>query len=296
MVVKSEKKGIYYILVLIRYRGERYYTTMEKKPSEIEPDKNYIYCCEEMAKYINKLDVKNVLVHPTFNKVNFDSCYYHMDIDFLAKILESNIDRFSNKNIYILVVENVGVLEHELTKAIYDMKRGRITPEKYKHIYMENQMKKSLSYTNSLLKIAKMETRYKEKSFTMQLKEDMYNSSCFFDEYISRYSGTDSELARNANIDNSTVSKIKGHAYKAKSKNVIIALAIALDFTVDDRKRFINSAGFSYPINEHDRFIEQQLRKKRYTRVIDFNNDIMDEYPDFVIKTRSSRKRKESDK
>lgn len=164
------------------------------------------------------------------------------------------------------------------------MKEGRITAEECKQIYVENQIEKSMSYTNSLIRRAEIETKYKPKTIVEQFHADMNNSSWFFDEYINRYSGTDAELARNANISPSTISKIKSHKYEAKSRNVVIALAIALDLAVDDRKRFINSAGFSYPMTERDHFIEQQLRKKRYTSVVSFNKDIIDEYPKFVFK------------
>lgn len=285
MAVKSEETGIYYIFVLFQTRYMMP-DSMNRKTHEIHHKKHI--CCEkiikEMIKYINNLDVKNILIHPIFNKTDFNP---NTDSDFLAKTLESNIDRFSEKNIYILV----GDLIQRDSKfdAFYNITEGLITPEECKQIYVKSKIEQSQSYTNSLIRIAEIETRYSAQSLAKQFIEDMNNSSCFFDEYIKIYSGTDSTLAKNANIDKSTISKIKSHTYKAKSKTVIIALAIALDLTVDDRKRFIKSAGFSYPLTEHDRFIEQQLKKKKYTSVIAFNKDIMDEHPEFVIETRSSR-------
>ncbi|MDE5584550.1 MAG: hypothetical protein K2J08_12710 [Ruminococcus sp.] len=292
--VKSAKTGIYYIFVLVRSRCQLPHGKMNRRKREIDLHKKYSSCCEEMIKCINNLDVKNVLVHSSFNQVDF---IINRDSDFLAKTLESNIDRFSQKNIYILV-EELSKKDINTSMAFYSMKKGTITPEECAKVYVESQVRKSQSYTNKLIRIAEIETKYKKKSAEEQFYEILNNSSCFFDEYINKYSGTDSELAENANISNSTVSKIKSHTYKTKSKNVIIALAIALDLTVDDRKRFINSAGFSYPNTEHDRFIEQQLRRKRYTRVIDFNSDIENEHPYFIIETRASRgyRSKKSDK
>ncbi len=292
--VKSEKTGIYYVFILIH--------SLDLVPSKITGIKkpkicdheNYVYCCEKVVECIKEIDAKNILIHPSFNKADFN---HHMDGDFLAKALKSNIDRFSQKNIYILVQE-WNLIDPKISISFSRMQRGSITPKECKQIYVESKMEKSLSYTNQLTRVAEINTKYKPKTLMKQFHDDMNNSSWFLDEYIKKYPGTASQLAENANIDNSTISKIKNHTYKTKSKNVIIALAIALDLTVDDRKRFINSAGFSYPIDEYDRFIENQLRKKRYTKVIDFNTDIEDEYPEFIIETRSSRgyKNKKSDK
>ena len=292
--IKSQKTGIYYIFILVHSLDIVPNSITGRKKQKICDNKNYVYCCEKLVECINNLDVKNILIHPSFNKADFN---HHMDSDFLEKTLKSNIDRFSPKNIYILV-EEFGLIDQKIGNALFRIKRGLITPEEYKKIYVESKIEKSMSYTNRLIRIAETETKYKEKSIMEQFHEDMNNSSWFFDEYINKYSGTATQLAENADIDKSTVSTIKNHKYNEKSKTVVIALAIALDLTVEDRKRFINSAGFSYPRNEHDRFIEQQLRKKRYTSVIDFNEDIIDEYPKFIIKTRSFRKfnDKESDK
>lgn len=290
--VRSEKTDIYYIFVLVQSREHVPYRMMSRRTREIYRNKNYSYCCEETVKCINSLDVKNILVHPAFNQVDF---HINMDNDFLEKTLESNIDRFSRKNIYILV-EDLSTKDSKISMAFDRMRRGIITPEECMQIYMENQMKKSFSYTNRLIRIAEIETKYKEKSIMEQFYEALNSDAWFFDEYINRYPGTASKLAEDADIDKSTISTIKSHKYEARSRKVIIALAIALDLTVDDRKRFIKSAGFSYPLTKHDRFIEQQLKKKRYTSVIDFNEDIIDEHPEFIIETRSYRGCKKPDK
>ena len=284
--VRSEKTGIYYIFVLVHSRDYMPRRMMSRRNCEIYHNKNYSYCCEEMIKYINNLDVNNILVHPAFNQVNFNM---NMDSDFLENTIKRNIDRFSRKNIYIFV-EELDKGKRKLENAIFRMEKGLITYEECKRIFVEKQMKNSSSYTNSLIRIAEIETKYKPKTIAEQFLEDMNNNSCFFDEYINRYPGTASELAEAADIDKSTVSTIKSHKYETRSRTVVIALAIALDLTVDDRNRFINSAGFNYPHDKNDYFIEQQLRKKRYTSVIDFNEDIMDEYPNCIIKTRSYKK------
>ncbi|MBD5159849.1 MAG: hypothetical protein HDT23_06380 [Ruminococcus sp.] len=174
-------------------------------------------------------------------------------------------------------------LDHKIVPALQKLKNGKITPEEYKRIFIERKIEKSRSYTTKLIRPAEIETRYSEKYKIQHLHDNLNNSSEFFYEYLGNYQGRDSELAENAMITKSTISKIKNHTYKSISKNSIISLAIALDLTVEDRKRFINSAGFSYPVTEHDHFIEQQLRKKRYTTVQAFNDDICEEYPQFVI-------------
>ncbi|MDE6678163.1 MAG: hypothetical protein K2K02_03885 [Ruminococcus sp.] len=291
---KSEKTGIHYVFILIHSLDLVPSKTKGIKRPTICDHENYVYCCEKLVECIKEIDAENILIHPSFNKADFN---HHMDSDFLAKALKNNIDRFSKKNIYILIQE-WNLIDPKIAHAFFRMERGSITPEECKQIYVESKIEKSLSYTNQLTRVAEIDTKYKPKTLMKQFHEDMNNSSWFLDGYLAKYTGKDTELAKNANIDNSTISKIRNHTYKAKSKNIVIALAIALDLTVDDRKRFINSAGFSYPIDERDLFIEQQLRKKRYTRVIDFNTDIEDEYPEFIIETRSSRgyKNKKSDK
>lgn len=283
--VRSEKTGIYYIFVLVQSRDHEPYSIMNRRTKEIHQNKNYSYCCKEIVKCINELDVKNILVHPSFNQDKFIT---NKDNDFLANTLKSSIDRFSNKNIYILV-EELSLKDRETSTAFSDMRKGTITPEECVQIYVENQTRKSLSYTNSLIRVAEIETKYTEKSIMEQFYEALKNTECFFYEYINRYQGTATKLAEKADIDKSTISTIKKHKYREKSKKVVLSLAIALDLTIEDRKRFINSAGFSYPRTEQDRFIEQQLRKKRYTSVKDFNEDIWDEHPDFMLGRKSSK-------
>ncbi len=284
--VKSEETGIYYIFVLVQSRDHISYSMMSRRKREMYHNKNYTYCCEKLVECINNFDVMNILVHPAFNQVNF---IMNKDSDFLAKTLENNIDRFRQKNIYIFV-ENLDKGEKKIENAIFRMEKGYITYEECRQICVENQIEKSMSYTNSLIRIAEIETKYKPKTIAEQFLEDINNDSRFFYEYINRYPKTDAELARNANISPSTISTIKKHKYNEKSKTVVIALAIALDLTIEDRRRFINSAGIIYPRNEHDRFIEQQLRKKKYNDVRKFNDDIEEEHPEFMIESKLFKK------
>lgn len=281
--VKSKKTGIYYIFIMI-YPPDCN-NIMQRKTTIIFDDENYSYCCKKIVKCINNLDVKNILIHPTLNKADFN---HNTDSDLLAKTLESNIGRFSKKNIYICV-ENSRLRDSKVSNALFRMNRGLIVPEKCKRICMKSEMEKSFSYTNNLIKIAEIETVYNKKSVIEQFYEDMNNSSCFFDECINNYPGTASKLAEKAGIDPSTISTIKNHKYNSKTKKAVLSLAIALDLTADDRKRFINSAGFSYPNEEQDYFIEQQLRKKRYNNVREFNEDIWNEHPDFLLGAKSSK-------
>lgn len=286
--VKSEETGIYYFFVLVQSRDHMPYSMMSRRKREVYHNKNYTYCCEKVVECINNFDVRNILIHPAFNQINF---IMNKDSDFLAKTLENNINRFRQKNIYIFV-EDISKKDSKVSLAIYGMEQGTVTPEECAKIYVESQMEKSTSYTNRLIRIAEIETKYKPKTIAEQFLEDMNNDSWFFYEYINKYPKTDAELARNANISPSTVSTIKKHKYNEKSKTVVIALAIALDLTIDDRKRFINSAGFGYPRTPHDRFIEQQLRKKKYNDVRKFNDDIGEEHPEFMIESKLSKNAK----
>lgn len=279
--VYSEVTGVYYIFVCARcWKSKK----QNRKNYEEWLKNRYRICIESLFECIKKLNVQRILIQPLFwgyYDIKEQDEVYRL----LEKIYLQNTG-LSNRKIYAIVNNgNIFCRRHykpsELIIRDTDM-------QKFKQEYINTQMEKSLSYSNSLIRNAEIETVYSKKSVIEQFREDMNNSSWFFYEYIQRYPGTAAELAEKANIDKSTISTIKKHKYKGKSRNVVISLAIALDLTVDDRKRFINSAGFSYPITEHDRFIEQQLRKKKYDRVTDFNNDIPDEYPDFVIGGRSS--------
>ena len=287
--VYSEVTGVYYIFVCARCWKSR----KQNKKNYEEWKKNcYRICIESLFECIKKFNLQKILIQPLFWG------YYDIkEQDEVYKLLEKLYFQnagLSNRKIYA-IVNNGNIFCQRYFKPS-ELIRKQTDMQKFKQEYIDAQMEKSLSYSNTLIRTAEIETKYKPQTIVQQFREDMNNSSWFFDEYINKYSGTASKLAEDANIDKSTISKIKSHVYKAKSKNVIIALAIALDLTVEDRKRFINSAGFSYPITEHDRFIEQQLKKKRYTSVVSFNKDIMDEYPEFVIGSRSSGGYKTSDK
>ncbi len=279
--IYSEVTGVYYIFVCAMYWKSR---KLDQKSYEEWLKNRYGICIESLFECIKKLNVQRILIQPLLFG------YYDIkDQDEVYRLLEKlylQNTKMSNRKIYAIV--NNGKIYCERYYKLSDIRKMRTDPQKFKQDYINEQMEKSFSYSNILVRTAEIETVYSKKSVIEQLREDLNNSSWFFYEYINRYQGTATDLAENANIDKSTISTIKSHKYREKSRKVVISLAIALDLTVDDRKRFINSAGFSYPITEHDRFIEQQLRKKRYTSVTAFNKDIVDEYPNFVIGGRSS--------
>lgn len=280
--VYSEETKAYYIFVCARYWKSR---KMDGKSYKEWLQNRHRICIESLFECAKRLNVHKILIQPLF------FCYREIkEQDEVYRLLEkiySQDTELNNIEIYTIVNNRMFFTENYF--RLSKLRRNCTNMQKFKQEYIDVQMEESLSYSSSLMRIAEIETKYNTKSPVKQLYEDMNNSSWFFDEYIRKYSGTASELARNANINDSTISKIKSHTYKAKSKNVIIALAIALDLNVDERKRFINSAGFSYPNDKHDCFIEQQLKKKRYTSVVTFNKDIIDEYPEFIIETRATK-------
>ncbi|MCM1507383.1 MAG: helix-turn-helix transcriptional regulator [Ruminococcus flavefaciens] len=279
--VYSEVTGVYYIFVCARDWSRK----LDRKNNKEWLKTYHEICFNSIFECIKQLDVQSILIQPLlfgYNNINEEGEVYKL----LEELYTQNAE-LSNKKIYAIVNDLI-VVNRKHSLAIYNLKSNRITKEEFKKEMIAMQMEQNRSYLCELRKKAEIETVYPEKSKVQQAYSELRQSSYFFDEYLNRYQGTASELAENAGIDKSTLSKIKSHTYKAKSKNVIIALAIALDLTVKEREKFINSAGFSYPITEHDRFIEQQLRKKRYNKVVDFNKDIMDKYPDFAIEARSS--------
>lgn len=278
--VYSEVTGVYYIFICAIYWKSR---ELDQKSYEEWLKKRYGICIESLFECINELNVKKILMQPLifgyYNIKDQDEVYR------LWEKLYSQDTRMSNRKIYAIV--NNGKIYCERYYKLSEIKTRRTDPQKFKQDYINEQMEKSFSYCNSLVRTAEIETVYSKKSVIEQIHEDLNNSSWFFYEYINRYPGTASELAEKADIDKSTISKIKKHSYREKSRKVVISLAIALDLTADDRKRFINSAGFAYPRTDKDRFIEQQLRKKRYNNVKDFNEDIWNEHPDFLLGAKS---------
>lgn len=280
--VYSEVTGVYYIFVCAMHWESK---KLNQKSYEEWRTNLYRICMESFLECVKKLNVQRILIQPLL--LGYYSIKEQDEVYRLLEKLYLQNTTLSNRKIYAIV--NNGKIFCKGYNTSYILRIKNTDIKKLRQEYIKEQMEKSLSYSNTLIRTAEIETIYNKKTLTQQFYEDINNNSWFFYEYIQRYTGTATELAENANIDNSTISKIKSHTYKAKSKTVIIALAIALDLTVYDRKRFINSAGFSYPLTEHDCFIEQQLKKKRYTSVITFNKDIMDEHPEFVIETRSSK-------
>ena len=281
--VYSEVTGVYYIFVCTRYWQRR---RLNPKSYEEWIENCYRICIESLFECVKKLNVHRILIQPILF-----GCYDIKDQDEVYRLLEKlylQNTALSNRTIYVIVNNGKIFCQMHYKTCELIKNKNKTDIKKFRQEYIKAQMEKSFSYTNTLIRTAEIETVYNKKTLMEQFYEDMNNSSWFFYEYIQRYSGTATELAGKANIDKSTISTIRSHKYNGKSRNVVISLAIALDLTVEDRKRFINSAGFSYPITEQDRFIEQQLRKKKYDRVTDFNNDISDEHPDFVIGGRSS--------
>ncbi|MBD5159850.1 MAG: hypothetical protein HDT23_06385, partial [Ruminococcus sp.] len=103
-IVKSEKTGINYIFILVCPVESMIQKKFQSAIRDIRTHENYTYCCEKIAGFINSMDVKNVLIHPFFNKNDFNPIDGN-DSDFLTNTLKSTIDRFTHKNIYIYVFQ-----------------------------------------------------------------------------------------------------------------------------------------------------------------------------------------------
>lgn len=280
---RSEKTGRYYIFICSRYdviheEGRKAYSEWLETRHEI--------CFKSVFECIKQLDVQSILIQPLlfgYTEISEEEEIYKL----FEELYMQNAD-LSNKKIYV-IVNNLIIVNRKHAKAISKFNRDRISKEDFKEEMINIQMEQNCSYLYELIKKAEVETVFPEKSKVQQAYSELKQSSYLFDEYLNRYQGTATELAEKADIDPSTLSTIKSHKYREKSKKVVLSLAIALDLTFEDRKRFINSAGFSYPRTDQDRFIEQQLRKKRYTRVEDFNDDIWEEHPDFMLGRKSSK-------
>lgn len=102
-------------------------------------------------------------------------------------------------------------------------------------------------------------------------------------KYINEcWQGSFSKLAEKSKTTKATVSKIRGHSYYHLSKELAIALAIAMELPIDRRADFIHCAGYQYPIDERDEFIEKNLKQKMLS-VIELDLILADINPDWIL-------------
>ena len=87
---------------------------------------------------------------------------------------------------------------------------------------------------------------------------------------------SDVEVYKRANIDRRLFSKIRNKKYKP-SKQTALALAIALELTIDETENLLAQAGYSLsPTQQFDVIVAHSIRKGRYD--IHKINEVLYEY------------------
>lgn len=108
-----------------------------------------------------------------------------------------------------------------------------------------------------------------EKSFEADLqkylaehpheKREAYKRERFY-EYFETCGISAAKLAERIGCEKSTVSRIKNGQTLNPRKETVVALAIAMELTGEQRYDFIKCSGHAYPIDEMDYMVEQLMR------------------------------------
>ena len=112
----------------------------------------------------------------------------------------------------------------------------------------------------------------------------------YFDNYLTT---SKAEFARAIFYNKSNVGRfIKGEIY-TPAKQVVIAMAIQLGLSDEERYDFIRCAGYDYPVSLMDRQVEMLLRSG-CAKLLDINEKLCEINPDFAlikdIEKKSSKK------
>lgn len=88
-------------------------------------------------------------------------------------------------------------------------------------------------------------------------KSEFYRKK--FGEYLYKYIPNNEQLANLINYDKSCISKlISGKIHRPKKKHVL-AMAIGMELSDEDRYIFVNCAGYKYPEDKRDELIEELM-------------------------------------
>lgn len=81
-----------------------------------------------------------------------------------------------------------------------------------------------------------------------------------FKEYLSKYIPNAEELANIIDYDKSSISRLmSGKTSKPKKKKNVLAMAIAMGLSDEDRYCFVNCVGYKYPEDKRDELIEELM-------------------------------------
>lgn len=112
-------------------------------------------------------------------------------------------------------------------------------------------------------------------------------------EYLNKYIENVEALANEIGYDKGSICKFRSGKIKKPQKHRVIALAIGMGLSNEERFEFIRCAGYQYPEDERDRLVEALIHSG-LTRFNEINERLFDEDPDFSldknIKTPSAKK------
>lgn len=81
-----------------------------------------------------------------------------------------------------------------------------------------------------------------------------------FKEYLSKYIPNAEKLANIIDYDKSSISRLmSGKTSKPKKKKNVLAMAIAMGISDEDRYCFVNCVGYKYPEDKRDELIEELM-------------------------------------
>lgn len=112
-------------------------------------------------------------------------------------------------------------------------------------------------------------------------------------EYLNKYIDNVEALANEIGYDKGSICKFRSGKIRKPQKHRVIALAIGMGLTNEERFEFIRCAGYQYPADERDRLVETLIHSG-ITKFDAINERLFDEDPDFsldkTIKTPSAKK------
>ncbi len=112
-------------------------------------------------------------------------------------------------------------------------------------------------------------------------------------EYLNKYIDNVEALANEIGYDKGSICKFRSGKIRKPQKHRVIALAIGMGLSHEERFEFIRCAGYQYPEDELDRLVETLIHSG-ITKFDAINERLFDENPDFsldkTIKTPSAKK------
>lgn len=137
-----------------------------------------------------------------------------------------------------------------------------------------------VAYVNELLQPPYMEE--KSEDITALLKQEEKNFAQTLFELIDRRGLKDSEVYNRANIDRRLFSKIRSDENYTPSKKTVLALAIALQLSLEETKDLLMKAGYALSnCNKRDLVIEYFIKNKNYN--IHEINFVLEQYHQQIL-------------